>query len=73
MFLTPHATMEFRADIESDSWHYCRDCQKWPDKPRNVLNLHRPPRNIKLCPECQKLAPLGSARSRSKAPRPPRR
>jgi len=45
--------MEYRSDPRGEIWHFCRSCSKWPDKLYATLWLDKPPKVLKVCPECQ--------------------
>ena len=49
--------MEYRADKDSDVWHFCPTFPNWPETPQNVLWLDEPPTLLKLCAECITLMP----------------
>jgi hypothetical protein len=43
--------MEYRADKDSDVWHFCPTCPNWPETPFNVIWLDEPPALLKICPD----------------------
>jgi len=49
--------MEYRRFTWSDTWHWCKNCSKWPTS--NYVSSYTKPTSGELCDECRAKAARG--------------
>jgi hypothetical protein len=43
----------YRRKKDSDTWHWCRNCSKWPTWDYEEVNIPAKPSSGELCNECR--------------------
>ena len=62
----PALSIGFRCRTDEAVWHFCENCQRWPDAPEPFEQWSGPlPAGSELCPECLELRKQGNCRLRA--------
>jgi hypothetical protein len=52
--------MAYRRRNESNTWHWCENCNNWPTTPRTYVERRDEPKSRELCEECSALQNKGN-------------
>jgi len=44
--------MEYRRDLDGQTWHFCRNCSQWPRDSYNIIRADTVPTHLELCNQC---------------------